>query len=64
VAPPSYPPCRYGRVAPPSYPPCRYGHSLQRAVRKEFSGHLKWALYLLVQVMRGRSSTPSLVLLE
>ena len=26
-----------------------YGHSLQKAVEKEFGGHLKWALYLLVQ---------------
>ena len=37
-------------VASPSYHPTRYGHSLQRAVQKEFGGHLKWALYLLVQV--------------
>ena len=28
----------------------RYGHSLQKVVQKQFGGHLKWALYLLVQV--------------
>ena len=37
-------------VSSSSYHPTRYGHSLQKAVQKEFSGHLKWALYLLVQV--------------
>jgi len=26
-----------------------YGHSLQKVVQKEFSGHLKWALYCLLQ---------------
>lgn len=26
-----------------------YGHSLQKVVQKQFGGHLKWALYLLVQ---------------
>ena len=31
-------------------PPARYGHSLQKVVQKQFGGHLKWALYLLVQV--------------
>ena len=27
----------------------KYGHTLQKAVQKEFSGHLKWALWFLVE---------------